>query len=485
MIDANHHAVFLNNKVLRYLLTHIRFATPFYMTPLTELFSYEIRGTHVSRVESNTLRANCSLGYSPTKFTWKHFWGYSLVATKFTKHRTYTPDAGVFNTQAQLYKFLSEAKVSAQMSLSANNLKKSKGSFSQTSIEVYKLFWRSLCLKSSLTTFTYNSVSYQSRTTLTRIPRSTTSSRSQVLLHLTEATKLLFFNKGDLNFTHKKTLALRAAKIVLSSQELIKDVCPELIYPPFLLSFLSSYSKFGQRNTTVHKGISTRAAFLPGKTPRKSYRHLSLLLECYTKGRGQLISFYLLLGLSYLLVYNTNSLYRCSHLNFLNQSFKLYSLGVAAPTSHSLLVQSYQGELLSRLKPSIKTNNPSVPVTQGFMHYQFHQLCTLERIFIFTPLRLGSLGVTKHDKNSNNSSVSSQWGVSVSQLFSAARWLEREAVELFGVQLVGMLDQRNLLLQYGETSSPLKKAYPSSGWYEVYYIPVYNTLVERFLTQGE
>ena len=54
-----------------------------------------------------------------------------------------------------------------------------------------------------------------------------------------------------------------------------------------------------------------------------------------------------------------------------------------------------------------------------------------------------------------------------------------------GVQLVGMVDRRNLLLQYGETSAPLKKLYPSVGWYELYYIPVYTALVERSLSPAE
>lgn len=34
----------MNSASLKYLVIHLRFATPLYMTPLTELFSYEIRG---------------------------------------------------------------------------------------------------------------------------------------------------------------------------------------------------------------------------------------------------------------------------------------------------------------------------------------------------------------------------------------------------------------------------------------------------------
>lgn len=126
-----------------------------------------------------------------------------------------------------------------------------------------------------------------------------------------------------------------------------------------------------------------------------------------------------------------------------------------------------------------------VSSAQGFLVYQFHQISSLERIFIFTTLKSTTYWSTGDKSKKRTLDAMSPWGVSVSQLFSSARWLEREAVELFGIQLLGMFDRRNLLLQYGETSSPLKKSYPSAGWYEVYYVPTYGALVERSLTPSE
>lgn len=122
-------------------------------------------------------------------------------------------------------------------------------------------------------------------------------------------------------------------------------------------------------------------------------------------------------------------------------------------------------------------------LTQTFLLYHFHQISSSHRIFLFTPLTTGAHKIGQRGNNVLNKSA--QWGISISQIFSAARWLEREATELMGIQLVGMFDRRNLLLQYGETSAPLKKLYPSVGWVELYYIPVYTSLVERVLTVSE
>lgn len=122
-------------------------------------------------------------------------------------------------------------------------------------------------------------------------------------------------------------------------------------------------------------------------------------------------------------------------------------------------------------------------LTQTFLLYHFHQISSSHRIFLFTPLTTGVHKIGQRGNNVTNKGA--QWGISISQIFSAARWLEREATELMGIQLVGMFDRRNLLLQYGETSAPLKKLYPSVGWVELYYIPVYTSLVERVLTVSE
>ena len=55
------------------------------------------------------------------------------------------------------------------------------------------------------------------------------------------------------------------------------------------------------------------------------------------------------------------------------------------------------------------------------------------------------------------------------ELFNNANWLEREASELSNLFFSNKKDTRNLMLQYGETSSPFKKSYPTIGYHELFY----------------
>ncbi len=95
--------------------------------------------------------------------------------------------------------------------------------------------------------------------------------------------------------------------------------------------------------------------------------------------------------------------------------------------------------------------------------YQFHNLFSQERLFLFTT----SLKTT-------------QWASpkSVSELFSTASWLEREVGEMHGVCFEGKKDLRNLMLQYGDASAPFRKSYPSIGVKEVVFDSVTDTLVQ-------
>jgi NADH:ubiquinone oxidoreductase subunit C len=57
--------------------------------------------------------------------------------------------------------------------------------------------------------------------------------------------------------------------------------------------------------------------------------------------------------------------------------------------------------------------------------------------------------------------------------------LEREIAELHGIFFSGKKDLRNLMLQYGDTSAPLKKFFPSIGIKEVFYDAVADVLVQN------
>lgn len=60
---------------------------------------------------------------------------------------------------------------------------------------------------------------------------------------------------------------------------------------------------------------------------------------------------------------------------------------------------------------------------------------------------------------------------SVSELWSAANWYEREAFDLYGIIFEGNLDLRRLLTDYGFVGHPFRKDFPISGYVEMRYDP--------------
>jgi NADH:ubiquinone oxidoreductase subunit C len=60
--------------------------------------------------------------------------------------------------------------------------------------------------------------------------------------------------------------------------------------------------------------------------------------------------------------------------------------------------------------------------------------------------------------------------------------LEREASELNAVVFSGKKDLRNLLLQYGDSSAPFQKSFPSIGVREISYDAVTDALVQTPVT---
>jgi len=60
---------------------------------------------------------------------------------------------------------------------------------------------------------------------------------------------------------------------------------------------------------------------------------------------------------------------------------------------------------------------------------------------------------------------------SVTELWPAANWFEREAFDLFGILFDGHPDLRRLLTDYGFIGHPFRKDFPLSGHVEVRYDP--------------
>jgi NADH:ubiquinone oxidoreductase subunit C len=57
--------------------------------------------------------------------------------------------------------------------------------------------------------------------------------------------------------------------------------------------------------------------------------------------------------------------------------------------------------------------------------------------------------------------------------------LEREVAELHGVNFFGKKDLRNLMLQYGDSTSPFQKSFPTIGLREMYYEPIKDTIIQN------
>lgn len=67
---------------------------------------------------------------------------------------------------------------------------------------------------------------------------------------------------------------------------------------------------------------------------------------------------------------------------------------------------------------------------------------------------------------------------SISDLFLNAWWLEREMSEMSGIVFGGQRDSRNLLLMYGDSSTPFIKSFPSIGTRELFFDSTVDHLIQ-------
>jgi len=58
---------------------------------------------------------------------------------------------------------------------------------------------------------------------------------------------------------------------------------------------------------------------------------------------------------------------------------------------------------------------------------------------------------------------------SIEKVYKNSNWLERESLEMYGVQFIGKRDSRSLLLDYSKNESPMLKDFPTEGVNDIYY----------------
>lgn len=122
---------------------------------------------------------------------------------------------------------------------------------------------------------------------------------------------------------------------------------------------------------------------------------------------------------------------------------------------------------------SSKLFTPSSPVTSVVV-YNFHNLHNQERFYVFTHLCTSSNTSRFSGFNTLNNKI-----ISITDLFCAANWLEREVSELHNIPFSSKKDLRNLLLQYGDSTAPFRKAFPSIGLREFFYNPLKDSIVQN------
>lgn len=181
----------------------------------------------------------------------------------------------------------------------------------------------------------------------------------------------------------------------------------------------------------------------------------------------RLITKCLLLQSNYFFIENKSNSIKNNSLLISNKFMYYLSLHLrlSSLTYTTQLVDIFCYELPNTIKSNNNKSSSSVVV------YNFNSFLNQDRIFVFC----SNFKKSSVSRSLINESVSLN---SISEIFSSANWLERENSELHGVNFSGKKDLRNLLLQYGDSSFPFQKSFPSIGLKEMFFNPIKDTLIQ-------
>lgn len=165
-----------------------------------------------------------------------------------------------------------------------------------------------------------------------------------------------------------------------------------------------------------------------------------------------------------------------------NANILINSSSVFYLASHiKFATASYSSQLCDMLAYELPSNNVHKSQKnfndQTIVIYNFHSFYTQNRFFIFSQSSSTQIYSKKNFSKWSQFNPNNPLN-SVAELFLAANWLEKEVIELHGVNITGKKDVRNLMLQYGDSSNPFKKFFPTIGLKEMVYDIVKDTLIQ-------
>ena len=159
---------------------------------------------------------------------------------------------------------------------------------------------------------------------------------------------------------------------------------------------------------------------------------------------------------------NNKNYYLILHLR-LSSNFFVNQLADAF--SYEIFSKNIVNNEKSSISKNTLTSKTLTSLSNYIIVYNFHNLISNSRLFIF--IRTTKLATP------------SSYCSTVAELYANANWLEREVAELYGLQFTYKKDLRNLMLQYGDTSTPFRKSSPSIGFRETSYDVISDTITQN------
>jgi NADH-quinone oxidoreductase subunit C len=68
---------------------------------------------------------------------------------------------------------------------------------------------------------------------------------------------------------------------------------------------------------------------------------------------------------------------------------------------------------------------------------------------------------------------------SINHIFKSVNWLEREVWDMFGIKFFNNFDLRRILTDYSFSGYPLRKDFPLTGYLELMYDELQNSIINR------